>query len=76
MHLDKDEKSCVILLVLVFKKISRENKKSYVQFLWLCIILMEAANQVAVYMSKLDKPIRGINLFWETFINIHNKEAT
>ena len=33
-----------------------ETKKShsYVQFLWLCIILMQAANQVSTYSSKLD----------------------
>ena len=41
-------------MVLCFKKISRENKNSYAQILWLCIILMEAANQVAAYISKLD----------------------
>ena len=60
-----------LLQCVVFKNV-RENKKSYAQFLWLCIILMEAANQVAAYISKLDQPIRWINLFWETLINIHN----
>ena len=60
------------MVVLVFKKISRENQKSYVQFLWLCIILVEAANQAIAYISELDQPIRLTNLFRETFINIHN----
>ena len=40
----------VILVVLFFKTISWENKNSYAQFSWLCIILMEAANQVAAYI--------------------------
>ena len=36
---------------------------------------MEAANQVAAYINKLDhwsqQPIRSANLFWETLINKH-----
>ena len=47
-------------------------------FLWLCIILMEAANQVTAYISKLDlwsqQPIRWTDLFWETLISIINKK--
>ena len=63
-----------------FKKVSWENKTkshSYAQFLWLCVILMKAANKVAGYISKLDlwsqQPIRWTDLFWETIISIINK---
>ena len=43
----------------------------------MCIILMEATNQVAAYISKLDilsqQPIIWIDLFLETLISITNK---
>ena len=70
------------MVVVVFQKISWENKTksdSNTQFLWLCIILMEAANQVVAYISKLDlwsqQPFRWIIIYsWRpSLINIRSR---
>ena len=37
-----------------FKEIIVGKQKKYAQFIWMCIKLMEAANEVAAYISELD----------------------
>ena len=69
----------MIVLFLKENIVRKQNKISLLcTIIWLCIILMDAANQVAAYiMSKLDlwsqQPIRWTDLFLETLISIINQ---